>query len=482
MNPPTKARPEPKSDLHWLPFRFERLSDDEVFVSNVAGEWLLLSDAEFLQLQSLSFDDPELRRKLAARHFLTSGDRSVDRRLLALKLATRMRRMTELTGLHIFVVTLRCEHACEYCQVSRKNSASTEFDMSIDDAMKALDIVFQSPGRNLKIEFQGGESLLNFPLIQSIVLEAKQRNSDGARDLRFVIASNLVPLTDEILDFAKEHSIYFSTSLDGPPELHNANRARPGRNSHELAVAGIRRARETLGPDSVSALMTTTTRSLTQPEAIIDEYVNHGLNEVFLRFLSPYGFAVRKGSRKKYDNQAWLNFYERGLRYIIQLNKSGTPITEVLASIYLRKLLTNDPGGYVDLTTPTGAGLGALVYNYDGDVYASDEGRMLREMGDLSFKLGSVRKDSYKDLILSDTLLDAVEASFAPSNPMCSECALEPFCGSDPVLHHTTQGDMTGFKPLSEFCDRTMTIIPMLLRLYREDRYCRDLFLRWATR
>ena len=113
MNPPTKARPEPKSDLHWLPFRFERLSDDEVFVSNVAGEWLLLSDAEFLQLQSLSFDDPELRRKLAARHFLTSGDRSVDRRLLALKLATRMRRMTELTGLHIFVVTLRCEHACE---------------------------------------------------------------------------------------------------------------------------------------------------------------------------------------------------------------------------------------------------------------------------------------------------------------------------------------------------------------------------------
>lgn len=482
MNPPTKARPAPESDLHWLPFRFERLSDDEVFVSNVAGEWLLLSDAEFLQLQSLSFDDPELRRKLAARHFLTSGDRSVDRRLLALKLATRMRRMTELTGLHIFVVTLRCEHACEYCQVSRKNSASTEFDMSIDDAMKALDIVFQSPGRNLKIEFQGGESLLNFPLIQSIVLEAKQRNSDGARDLRFVIASNLVPLTDEILDFAKEHSIYFSTSLDGPPELHNANRARPGRNSHELAVAGIRRARETLGPDSVSALMTTTTRSLTQPEAIIDEYVNHGLNEVFLRFLSPYGFAVRKGSRKKYDNQAWLNFYERGLRYIIQLNKSGTPITEVLASIYLRKLLTNDPGGYVDLATPTGAGLGALVYNYDGDVYASDEGRMLREMGDFSFKLGSVREDSYKDLILSDTLLDAVEASFAPSNPMCSECALEPFCGSDPVLHHTTQGDMTGFKPLSEFCDRTMTIIPMLLRLYREDRYCRDLFLRWATR
>jgi hypothetical protein len=35
-------------------------------------------------------------------------------------------------------------------------------------------------------------------------------------------------------------------------------------------------------------------------------------------------------------------------------------------------------------------GIGALVYNYDGDIYASDEGRMLAEMGDRTFRLGSV--------------------------------------------------------------------------------------------
>lgn len=468
-------------EMQWLPFRFERLSDDQVFLSNVAGEWMVLSNIEFGQLQRLSFLDKELPRRLMAKHFLATGEKVVAQRLLSLKLATRMRRMIELTGLHIFVVTLRCEHACEYCQVSRKNSSSNEFDMSVDDAMKALDIVFQAPGTNLKIEFQGGESLLNFQLIQSIVLEAKKRNVVKGKDLRFVIASNLVPLNDEILDFAGQHSIYFSTSLDGPRELHNSNRARPGKNSYELASRGIALVRERLGNDSVSALMTTTMRSLSQPEAIVDEYVQQGLNEIFLRFLSPYGFAVRSGSKTKYGNEAWLKFYERGLRYIIELNRSGTQITEVLASIYLRKLLTNDPGGYVDLATPTGAGLGAMVYNYDGDVYASDEGRMLREMGDLSFKIGSVRENSFRDLILSDALLDAVEASFAPSSPMCSECAFEPFCGSDPVVHHTTQGDMTGFKPLSEFCDRTMSIVPLLIRLYHEDRYCRDLFLRWAT-
>jgi uncharacterized protein len=471
----------PKS-VNWLPYRFERLSSDEILVSNIAGEWVLLDNRQFDQLATLSFADDDLVKLLLANHILITENDRVSGRLLSLKLATRIRQLPELTGLHIFVVTLRCDHSCEYCQVSRKNSKSTEHDMSWDDAARALDIVFSSPSTNLKIEFQGGESLLNFELIKRVVVEAKRRNIDGSRNLSFVIASNLVPLNEEILTFALEHSIYFSTSIDGPEELHNSNRSRPGRNSYQLATDGIASIRKTLGDDYVSALMTTTERSLDQPEAIIDEYVRLGFNEVFLRFLSPYGHAVKTRAISRYGNRQWMDFYQRGLKYIIELNRSGTEVVEVLASIYLRKLLVNDCGGYVDLTTPTGAGLGALVYNYDGDVYASDEGRMLREMGDDSFKLGSVRTHRYEDLILSERFLDVVEDSYAPSSPMCSDCALEPFCGSDPVFHHSTQGDVTGFKPLSDFCERTMTLVPLLLRLYREDRFCRDLFTRWATR
>ena len=465
----------------WLPYRFERMSDDEVFVSNVAGGWIVLNNYEFSQLPNLTFEDSELFRRLVACHVVAEDSDTVAPRLLALKLATRMRGMTDLTGLHIFVVTLRCEHACEYCQVSRKNSASTEHDMSWADALSALDIVFQSPAQNLKIEFQGGESLLNFQLIQRIVTEALRRNETAKRNLEFVIATNLVPLDDEVLAFAKLNSIFFSTSLDGPAALHNANRARPGRNSHELAVKGIGLVREHLGDDYISALMTTTERSLRQPEAIVDEYVRLGFSEIFLRFLSPYGHAVTTNAIAGYGNRDWLDFYSRGLRYIVELNRAGKPMKEVLASVYLRKMLVNDSGGYVDLATPTGAGMSAMVYNYDGDVYASDEGRMLREMGDYSFRLGSVRTHSYEELILSDTLLDAVEQSFAPSSPMCSDCAFEPFCGSDPVIHHATQGDMMGFKPTSEFCQRTMTIVPLLVNMFRTDRYCRDLFRRWAS-
>ena len=42
--------------------------------------------------------------------------------LLALKTRTRYRRLPSFTGLHMFVVSLRCEHSCPYCQVSRRSS------------------------------------------------------------------------------------------------------------------------------------------------------------------------------------------------------------------------------------------------------------------------------------------------------------------------------------------------------------------------
>jgi sulfatase maturation enzyme AslB (radical SAM superfamily) len=54
-------------------------------------------------------------------------------------------------------------------------------------------------------------------------------------------------LDEAVLEFCKTNNILLSTSLDGPADLHNKNRPRPGGNSHELAVAGIRRAREILG-------------------------------------------------------------------------------------------------------------------------------------------------------------------------------------------------------------------------------------------
>jgi uncharacterized protein len=465
-----------------LPLRFSELDAERYLLSNFVGEFHVLEKAitkEFLghRLDSSSphYDD------LKSKHFFLDSDSNVAIDLLALKTRTRLERFSQFTGLHLFVVTLRCEHSCPYCQVSRQNDDKTDFDMSVEVANKSLDLVFKSPSPHLKIEFQGGEPLLNFKIIRHIVEAAEKRNETEKRELGFVIATNLAVITDDILGYCRQHSIHISTSLDGPASLHNKNRPRPGGDSYERAVKGIERVRSALGRDQVSAVMTTTNASLDCAKGIVDEYVSLGFDSVFLRPLSPYGFAVKTKWYNSYDTEKWLRFYFEGIDYIIDLNRKGLQFKETYASTILTKMLTPFQPGYVDLMSPAGIGIGALLYNYDGSIFASDESRMLAEMGDKSFRLGSV-EDSYETLISSDALLDPLEQSFAGSAPMCSTCAFEPYCGADPVYHHATHGDYVGRKPLSGFCNRNMAIFKGLITRMESDSETRRLFTRWANR
>lgn len=227
--------------------------------------------------------------------------------------------------------------------------------------------------------------------------------------------------------------------------------------------------------------MTTTEASLDRVEEIVDEYVRQGLDGIFLRPLSPYGFAIKTKQFHKYDAREWLQFWKRGLRYILEINKSGRQFPEFYSALMLRRMLTDEPIGYVDLRSPAGIGLGALVYNYDGTVFASDEARMLAEMGDRRFELGHVDQHTYRDLVLSDTLVAAVADSLTQTAPQCSSCVFEPNCGADPVYHYATQGDVLGIKPLSEFCARQKGVITHLFELLEHSPEDAAILRRWAS-
>lgn len=466
-----------------LPFRFEPINRDEVVLTNAAGEFAFLSRKKLNDLvgHSLLPSDPDYS-SLRSRQFIREPGDEWSVELLALKTRTRYQHLRNFTNLHVFVVTLRCDHSCQYCQVSRQSEDKAAFDMTQQTADKALDLVFRSPNQALKFEFQGGEPLLNFNLIRYVVEKAKARNRTEMRDLQFVIATTLSLATTEMLQFCRDHKIYLSSSLDGPEDLHNKNRPRPGRDSYAKFSEGLNRARDIVGYDSVSALMTTSPASMARVRDIIDEYLKFGFDSIFLRHLSPYGFAVKTKSYQAYNTERWLEFYRDGMEYILELNKSGTPFVEQYSSIILTKMLTANDPGFIDLMNPSGAGISAVVFNYDGAVYASDESRMLHEMGDSSFQIGNVHQNSYEEIFTAEGLLNALEESFTLSIPMCADCAFEPWCGADPVFHHAMFGDVLGRKPVSEFCKRTMGVVRYLLEKMREDSSAKEIFTRWANR
>ncbi len=466
-----------------LPFRFERWSESEVFLTNEVGEYTFLSRSAFEQLVSGQLDRESADyRKLKAQHVLLEGTSTVPLELLATKVRTKRSFLEGFTKLHLFVVTLRCDHSCRYCQVSRVSQDRSRFDMSRDTAERAIELMFRSPSPQLKVEIQGGESLLNFDLIRYIVTRVSERNLTEGRDVQFVVATNLAPLTDLMLSFFGHYGVFISTSLDGPEGLHNRNRPRPGNDSHALTIANLKCAREALGEDLVAAVMTATEASLEQPQEIVDEYVRLGFSSIFLRAISPYGFAVRTGEALRYDTARFLNFYRAALDRIIEVNREGNPFVETYSQILLTKILTPFSPGYVDLQSPSGAVLGAVAYNYDGDVYASDEARMLGAMGDLSFRLGNVHKNSFEEIFGGEIARGLAAASVQECLPGCAECAFLPYCGSDPVFHYRTQGDAIGHRPSSAFCQKHMGILRHLLALLRGgDRFTRDLLTGWAV-
>lgn len=465
----------------FLPFRFMPL-DTKVLVVNEVGEHLLLERAVFDAFTSRDLPAThDAYGDLKAHHFLYDSNPDTAVRLLATKYRSKRDFLRDFTKLHIFVTTLRCDHSCQYCQVSRVSADKHLYDMTSETAERALDLVFRSPAEILKLEFQGGEPLLNFESIRQIVFSAERRASRQNRTIEFVITSNLAYLSDEILEFCRQHSILLSTSLDGPAHLHNANRPRPDQNSHALASLGISRARLALGYDRVSALMTTTRLSLEYPEAIVDEYVAQGFSFLVLRPISPYGFALRTRRHTGYDTEAFLAFYKRALDYIIALNRGGRFFVEGYAKLLLTKILTPFATGHVDLQSPAGAGINVAVYNYDGDVYVSDESRMLAEMGDCTFRLGSVHVHSYEDMFNGELIHDLAEASCVESLPGCADCALQMYCGSDPIENYATQGDIFGHRPTSAFCRRNMEIVKHLLSLYHADPEIRQIFLSWVA-
>ena len=144
-----------------LPFRFHVLGDDRELLVNDLGDYLSLPRGSVQRIVDRQIcPDEELYKDLNASFFIS--ERPLPRLLdtMAIRLATRKAFLDRFTALHIFVLTLRCNQNCIYCQASSKESCREEYDMSEDTLRSAVDLMFRSPSPSLTMEFQGGEPSL----------------------------------------------------------------------------------------------------------------------------------------------------------------------------------------------------------------------------------------------------------------------------------------------------------------------------------
>ncbi|WP_298614629.1 His-Xaa-Ser system radical SAM maturase HxsB [uncultured Odoribacter sp.] len=458
-----------------LPFRFERLKGNEILV-NEAGDYLIVPQHTVERIVNKEITEAEeIYKDLIASFFISETPLPDLIDNYAARLRTKKAFLDLFTTLHIFVLTLRCNQNCIYCQASSKECDSEIFDMKESALLKAIDLMFQSPSPAITMEFQGGEPSLVPQLLKFAIEMSEQRNKIFQKEITYVLCSNSIHFTEELLSICSEYNVLISTSLDGPEFLHNKNRGKI--NSYSQVIAGINQARQHLGNDRVSALMTTSDYSLQFPHEIIDSYIQNGFNSIFLRPLNPYGLATDNDWNSYY--QYFVEFYKTALDYIIEINKSGKIFVEEFTALILRKILTPFCCGFVDLQSPAGIINNVIVYNYDGYVYASDESRMLAEYQDYTFRLGHVT-DKYTDIFYGEKAQQLAQTWATEVIAGCSDCAFQTYCGADPVRNYSTQKDVYGHRPSSFLCKKHKAIIKHIFSLLIErEKEVMPIFKTW---
>lgn len=391
-------------------------------------------------------------------------------------------------GLHIFVMTLRCNHKCLYCQSGAIGQSAKGTEMNWPTAQKSVDFAFQTTAPGLTIEFQGGEPLLNWEVLKKTVSYARKKEKLSGKRLNLALVSNFSVMTEEKARFLLENEVSICTSLDGPADLHNKNRIYSGGNSHARARKWLRYftlSYAKQAPDykvfKPSALLTVTRYSLGRHKEIVDEYAGLGLEDVFIRPLSPIGYAKNSWNTIGYTAADFVAFYKESLEYILELNRKGVVVREKMAALLLEKIIGFRNSGYLDMRCPCGAAVGQIAYNRNGDIYTCDEGRMVAWEGDELFKIGNVFKDSYKKAVSCPTAMSCLAASELHLQPECSRCVYSPYCGVCPVYNYETQGSLWGNMPSNGRCALMKGIFGVLFSKLKNSKD-REILQKWVKK
>lgn len=141
-------------------------------------------------------------------------------------------------NLQLFV-TRRCQLRCRYCPILKGDSL-----MPLATALKGVDLLMGHRSARLRLDFGGGEPLMNFEVVREASAYAARRAKTLGKDLGFYMVTNAVLLDDAVLEWAAERGVLLEFSMDGAKEDHNRYKSAYDRGLDPYAAtrAGVERA------------------------------------------------------------------------------------------------------------------------------------------------------------------------------------------------------------------------------------------------
>ena len=166
-------------------------------------------------------------------------------------------------------VTSKCNLSCGYCYEYGEDKiveASTKPRfMNEATAKQSVDFMFSESGDSpsVNLTFFGGETLLNFKMLQSSLAYAKEKGRALGKQVNASLTTNATLLRDEVIDWMVENDVGVTVSIDGAREQQDKHRVfSNGMGSYDIIVPRIKMLLERHKRRPVGARVTLTGQNL----------------------------------------------------------------------------------------------------------------------------------------------------------------------------------------------------------------------------
>jgi uncharacterized protein len=323
--------------------------------------------------------------------------------------------------------------------------------MSPDVAARAARVLVESSGDlpGVTLVLFGGEPLLNLPALEAAVREAETACAARGKTLVVSITTNGTRFTAEALEFLCEHKVGVSVSIDGPPDVHDANRRYAGarrRGTYNDVVAGVARLRASTGR-APAARVTLAPGQWHRVREVFDHVLDLGFLEVGIAPASPIDAKLLPTEAQQAALVA--GFSELAERFVEDAARGRVlPFSNLLD--VLAKLHAGDIR-----RAPCGAGLGYFAIDAQGRFF-------------LCHRLAGVAQFDVGDL---DTGIDhariraCLAEQAAPRRDACAACWARSLCaGGCHYENHVRENDL-GLAPGGS-CDFIRQWLEIGIRVY----------------
>lgn len=348
-------------------------------------------------------------------------------------------------------ISHRCNLNCVYCYAGGGSFGGEETMMNRETARYAVDFLIRESGshKTVILNFDGGEPLLNFPLVKWVIEYAKEKASLAGKKISFNISTNGTLFNKKIVPYLARERVGIGVSIDGEPSVHDQTRTfGNGSGSYHTIIDNIENNRLFQYPDPIHGRATVTKAALHCSQSVSHLY-DTGFRVIYLEPAAGFEptWAIDKDDLEiiKKEFEIIAAFYKKKLlegEFFILRNFFQ----------FLQEIHRRGRSGY---RCAAGRRIAAVAPN--GDLFpcykfAGNPGYIIGNVIDLTYNQDL--RSRFRDLHVS-------------RKPGCRDCWARYLCGGGCVyLCSQTNNDIMAPDPLD--CEFTRHIIKLALEIYVE--------------